>query len=600
MTFKHKHGLICFFLVLATILVYWQVRNHDFVNYDDNDYVYANPHIQQGITVDSIIWAVSNEYAANWHPVTWISHMFDYSLYAADPTGHLLTNLAIHILNTLLLYLILWRMTGAAWRSGFVAALFALHPLHVESVAWVSERKDLLSCFWGLLTILFYHSYATKTDVTKYAWVVLCFLLGLMSKPMLVTLPLLLLLFDFWPLKRAPDVPMSKLLGHSGFWRLVWEKLPLFLLSLGAATITLLAQKQGGTIQSLEDFSLPVRLLNAIVAYASYLGKMIWPFGLAAIYPHRGTNLAMWQIGVSFAILAITSGLIVVHWRKKKFLLTGWLWYLVSLVPVIGIVQVGLQAMADRYTYIPLIGIFVILAWLVPDHFFEVTANRQKAMVAVVFILIAMMLVSYRQVGFWQNPYTLFNRALAVTTDNYVAYNHLGLAKLEEGKAEEALDYFEQTLAIKPDYYAVWGNLGMAKLHLGRVDEAIKDISKAVEMAHEHFIAINNLGLAYYARGDFLQAKTYFQKALDLEPDNAKILDNLGGAYLKLGRLFEAERLFKDAIKVAPNYAEAHFDLALLYLQRGDLVNGVNKLKKTLEVDPNFTPARKMMESFGG
>ncbi len=371
--------LICLFLVLATLTVYWQVGNYEFVNFDDDKYIIENFHVQKGLTRDSVIWAFTATHVSNWHPLTWLSHMLDFQLYGLNPSGHHLTNVFFHLVNTLLLFLVLKLMTGALWRSGLVAALFAVHPLHVESVVWVAERKDVLSTLFWMLTLWAYLGYTKRPGVKRYLVILLAFALGLMAKPMLVTLPFVLLLLDYWPLKRielgqsAIGLPAasqpSTIANKPGAqaFRLLLEKTPMFVLAAVSSVVTFIVQKSGGAVGALETYPFKIRMANALLSYVIYLKKMIWPQNLAVFYPHPGQSLPMWQAAGAGLLLVVVSIAVIRAGRRYPYLPVGWLWYVGTLVPVIGLVQVGDQAMADRYTYVSLIGLFIVVAWGVPD-----------------------------------------------------------------------------------------------------------------------------------------------------------------------------------------------------------------------------------------
>lgn len=433
--------VICFGLVVATVIAFEPVRNNKFVEYDDDVYVTENEHVKNGIRPVSVIRAFTTPDAGNWHPLTWLSHMLDCELFGLNPFWHHLSNLLFHIANTLLLFLILKKMTGSVWPSGFVAAAFALHPLHVESVAWVAERKDVLSGFFWMLTIAAYILYARRPSLIRYLLVVLFLCLGLMAKPMVVTLPFVLLLLDYWPLCRfgqpyqnrdEKDLSRSQSGGvyyaKSSFWRLVTEKIPLFALVAASAVITFIVQQGAGAMKPGDRFSLSVRISNALVSYIGYILKIFCPIRLAALYPHPGGNLPVWQPIVSAVLLAGITAIVIYLGRHRRYLPVGWLWYLVTLVPVIGLVQVGSQAMADRYTYLPSIGIFIIVAWGTAE-FFSGWRYRKIVFRLTAGVVLAVLLILTRiQVGYWRNNSTLFGHALDVTKDNFIMHNNFGNA----------------------------------------------------------------------------------------------------------------------------------------------------------------------------
>jgi hypothetical protein len=443
--------IICIFLMVSTFVVYSQIQEHEFLNYDDNVYLTENNHVKSGLTRESIVWAFK-PHASNWFPLTWLSHMLDYQLYGLTPKGHHLTNLFFHIANALILFLVLLRMTGASWQSGFVATLFALHPLHVESVAWAAERKDVLSTFFWMLTIWAYIRYVRTTEIKRYLLVVLFFALGLMSKPMLVTLPFVMLLLDYWPLgrfklklRKEKSKSLQKgqpLDTEKSIPQLICEKLPLLVLAAGSSITTFIVQKSGGAVQSQDLFPLQARIINALVSYLEYLGKMVWPRGLAILYPHPGNALPVWK-GIACGVVLVCITTVVVKMvRRVPYLAVGWFWYLGTLVPVIGIVQVGWQGMADRYTYIPLIGIFIIIGWGLPELMAK-WRHRDKVLTIATGILIpTVMVVTWIQVSHWKNSITIFEHAIRVTDKKYptfaVTHNNLGNALTVLGRTKEA------------------------------------------------------------------------------------------------------------------------------------------------------------------
>ncbi len=499
---------VCLFLVIVTLAVYWQVGNHSFVNYDDNLYVYENPYVQAGLTIENIMWAFIATYAKNWHPLTWLSHMLDCQLYGINPGWHHLTNVILHIVNTLLLFLVLRKMTGAFWQSGFVAALFALHPLHVESVAWVSERKDVLSTFFWMLTMWSYAwyvqrpGYVERPGNNRYYLVLLFFFMGLMAKPMLVTLPFVLLLLDYWPLNRFQHGQSGGISDSEQRWlalRLIWEKVPLLLLAAASSVMTFLAQQSGGALRSLNVVPLTVRVSNAIVSYVSYIGKMIWPRKLAVLYPHPGM-LPGWQVAGACLLLVFISFLAVRNVRRYPYFAVGWFWYVGTLVPVIGLVQVGEQALADRYTYVPLIGLFIIIAWTVPDLLARWRYRNAGLATIAALLLLILMATTRSQVKYWANSTMLFEHALDVTADNHVAHNHLGLLLLKEGRVNEAFIRFSEAVRIKPEYAYAHNNLGLVLKEEGSLEKAICHFREALRINPNLVVAQKNLRKALEVR----------------------------------------------------------------------------------------------------
>ncbi|MFC1895071.1 tetratricopeptide repeat protein [Thermodesulfobacteriota bacterium] len=474
--------MLCLFLVIATFAVYCQVQHYDFVIFDDDDYVSDNRHVRNGVTIQGISWAFTTFHASNWHPLTWLSHMLDCQLFGLNPGRHHLTNLLLHIANSLLLFVVFRRMNTGLWRSAFIAALFALHPCHVGSVAWVSERKDVLSTFFWMLTMWAYIRYVERPKATRYLLVVLFLTLGLMSKPMLVTLPFVLLLLDFWPLYRF-RFGLSDLAGKSQSramaLRLVCEKVPLFALVTISSAVTFYAQKRGGLVVALDVIPFQARVANALAAYVKYIGKMIYPSKLAAIYHHPGM-LPWWQIIGACLLLVTVSFVAARNVKKRPYFAVGWLWYIGTLIPVIGLVQVGNQSMADRYTYIPFIGLFIVIAWGVPELASRWEHSKKWLAALATAALAAFMVVTWKQVGHWQNSITLYEHNINVAGDHVVTHNSLGVAFEKQGRIEEAIEHYVQTLKIKPDYETVHYNLGNALQGQGRIDGAIKHYLEAL------------------------------------------------------------------------------------------------------------------------
>jgi len=466
--------LICVLLVLATFAIYSQIQDHEFINFDDDLYITNNLNVQAGLTSESVKWAFTTSHPPYWHPVTWLSHILDYQLYGLHPKGHYLTNLFLHISSVLILFIVLFRMTGALWQSGFVAAMFALHPLNVESVVWIAERKNVLSTLFWLMTMWAYIHYAEKPTVKRYGLVFLFFTLGLMSKPMLVTLPFVLLLLDYWPLRRLKfgqerggnETSEKNTAKRSETLRLVFEKIPLFLLTIGLGIVTFIAQKSSGNMNYMENRTFSTRLANAMVSYLEYFEKMIWPEKLAVFYPHPGNTLSVWQgilCGVALVSITIISIRLI---RKAPYFAVGWFWYLGTLVPVIGIVQVGGHAMADRYAYIPLIGIFIIVAWGVPELISKWRYKEKVLSISVGIIIFTLLITTWRQVSHWKNSITIFKHAIRVTDKKYPntarIHNNLGAALSAERKIEEAISHYKMAIKINPDYAAAHNNLGIA------------------------------------------------------------------------------------------------------------------------------------------
>jgi len=531
-------------LALVTLLVYLPVTHDRFVNYDDDDYVTANPVVQKGLTWAGIKWAFTSFHASNWHPLTWLSHMADCELFRLNPGGHHFVNLLFHTANTVLLFMLLLRMTGALWPGAIIAALFAWHPLHVESVAWISERKDVLSTFFALLALLSYAVYA-KGNRRRFFWLALLFFaLSLMSKPMLVTLPFVLLLLDYWPLQRMRTIPLRQL---------AVEKWPFFLLTALSCVVTFLAQR-AAAVASLKKVSVSLRLENALTAYASYLQKTIWPTKLAVFYPLQ-KNISWIALLAAAVILILIS---VIAWRarrQKPCLLMGWLWFLGTLVPVIGLVQVGDQAMADRYSYFPLIGIFIVLTFLIADWTKKFRFGKIAAVAAAILILGACLALTENQLRYWHDSESLFTHDLAVTQNNALAHLNLGSALQEEGKSAEALAQYHEALELDPQRFEADNNLGKLLFEMNQPEAALGYCLKAVQLNPRRASLHDSLGLVLFKLNRFDEALGQFSEAAQLDASYAPARFQTGKVLLKLGRDAEAIPYFHEALRLDPeNY----------------------------------------------
>ncbi len=488
---------ICLLLALITIVVFWRVMDSHFLLLDDDDYITQNPVVLSGLSLDNIVWALHAKVCANWHPLTWVSLMADCSLFGMSPQATHGINLLLHVLNTLLLFWVLNRVTKSPWKSAFVAALFAVHPLHVESVAWASERKDVLSAFFWMLTMLAYTYYAEKPDLRRQVLVIGAFGLGLLAKPMLVTLPFVLLLMDLWPLHRLRFGGKSA--DGMPFLSLVWEKLPLFALSLFSCRMTMRAQEWGGAVIHNDILTPGVRAANAVVSVFAYLHKMIWPSGLAAFYPHPENHLPQWQVIGSAVLLVAITVLVLCMVRRKPYFTVGWLWYLGTLVPVIGLVQVGSQAMADRYTYIPLIGIFVMIAWGIPEsvgvwgcgsmgeqdsHTPILPHSHTLRSVAACLVIAALGICAFRQVGYWKDDYAMSMHAIAVTKDNYEMHMFLGLALQNAGDLDGAMTHYQEVVRLAPDMGEPHNNLAVVYMLEGDYQKAWDEVYEAQQLGY--------------------------------------------------------------------------------------------------------------------
>ena len=580
---------LCAVLAIATFAAYWKLHSNGFILFDDDRYVTENEHVLKGLGRESVSWAFTTTEQANWHPLTWLSHMLDVQLFGLDAGGHHMTSLLFHTLNGVLLLLLLFRMTGALWRSAMVAALFALHPLHVESVAWIAERKDVLSTLFWLLTLGAWLVYLKSKKTVPYALTLVFFALGLMSKPMLVTLPFTLLLLDYWPLQRL-TLPMR------GRWDtvkgLIWEKAPLFVMSAVSCVITVIAQKKGGAVESLEQVTAVGRAANAAHAYASYLGKTVFPSSLAVFYPHPHTDLITASAVAAFLGLAGVTVLVARLWKSAPYLPFGWLWYVGTLVPVIGLVQVGDQAMADRYTYMPLIGIFIAVVWGVADITKGSRVLRPAAAAAALAVLGALFALTRVQTGYWSNDETLFSHALAVTPDNVVARNTLGLALFERGRTREAVANYLEALRIEPNFPEVHNNLGNALVAEGRFEEAVAHFNQALRAKPDALRAMNNLGLALVKLNRLPEALGYFEEAVRRDPDFADAQSNLGNALSGLGRMDEAVEHYRQALRLKPEFIKALNNLGLALGKMNRMSESIECLRKAVRISPTYADAQ--------
>ena len=550
---KYRTYAVCLILTAITLAVFWQVRNYNFINYDDREYITENQNIRCGLTLKGIKWAFTEPHFFMWHPVTSLSHMLDCQLFGLNPRGHHLTNLIFHIANSLLLFTILRQMTGALWRSAFVAAVFAIHPLNVESVAWVAERKTVLSGFFWLLTIAAYVRYVKRPRIANYLLVVLVFSLALMSKPMAVTLPFVLLLLDYWPLNRIENISFVQASLRQTIFRLVREKIPLFILSAICSSITLLAQRSGEVVVKLVDLPLHLRLTNMVLSYVKYIGKMVWPKGLAAFYPFNANELTSGWVLVALAFLLVASLRVIQLAPTCGYLPVGWFWFVGTLVPVIGIVQSGSQALADRYTYMPLIGLFIIVAWGGGDFFSKLTYRKVILSILAFTALSALTICTRFQVRYWQSGTTLFEHALKISKNDPVVLNKFATALAEEGRFEEAAEYYRIAVQLykNPDSDMFY-----------------------------------NIGCVYNNLGRYTEAVDAFRQAIKIDPRNIEAYCNLGTVYGQLGRYTEAIDTLRQAAQLRPDFAEVHYGLCVAYLMSGDKNSAVKEHEILKTLDP--------------
>ncbi|MEN6376277.1 MAG: tetratricopeptide repeat protein [Smithella sp.] len=556
----HKKTLIKIFLsfslICSILIIYWQVSSFEFVAYDDARYISLS---SKKLSLDSFFWAFRSMDFANWHPLTWLSLILDYNLYNPNAGGYHITNLLFHIFNTLLLFFLLSKMTGALYRSAFVAALFALHPLHVESVAWVSERKDVLSAFFWFLTMWSYVHYIKKPDWKNYLLVFFFFVLGLMAKPMLVTLPFALLLMDYWPLGRielAQVVPANGLnTEKKSFSFLILEKLPLFVVTFFSCIITYIAQSRYEAVVSFENISFASRILNAFNSYAGYLEKTFYIQQLGVFYPYP-TNFELLKITGSVLLFLSITALVIIRIKKQPYLAVGWFWFLGTLIPVIGIIQVGSQAMADRYTYIPLIGIFIGVSWMITQRLQTIKYGKTIMILAIAFYIPIIMYSTYHQVEVWKNTLSLFEHALSFNWKNYRAYNMAGYAISQSGEYEKALYYYHMALKINPRYDSAYTNAGNVLQKMGKLDEAINCYTKALQINKKSAEAQYNLGIVLILKNRFQEAADHFKESLKINPDDADVHNNLGIALVKAGKIKEGFEHFQQSLHLNPGSLE--------------------------------------------
>ena len=653
--FFQNKKIIAGLLLLVTLAAYWRVRTNEFVGHDDYIYVVDNSHIKEGFNLETLRWAFQTTMVANWHPITWVSHALDVSFFGLKPGGHHLTSLAIHLLNVLLLFILLIMMTGEVGASGCVAALFALHPLSVDSVAWIAERKNLLCLFFGLLSLICYVRHVRQSSRLLYGASLFCFALALMAKPMLVTLPFLMLLLDFWPLGRfdsvinqaasspqTEEIPgknlelasqkkrrakrkekrgakansveaatfcpqqnsvFSALTANALALRsIILEKLPFFLIALISCVVTVYVQNLGGAVKAMAQLGIRVRLENAVVAYVAYLRKLFWPVSLAVFYPHPGDTLPKWKVIWAFLLLASITAAAVFFIRKLSWLTVGWFWFLGSLVPVIGIVQVGDQAMADRYAYLPMIGIFVALVWGIIWIIGRFPACQTSAVVLFLAVCVLLAFQTHRQLSFWKDSHSLFAHALEVTQGNYVALTGLGKDAFEKGQNEVAISYFRRALDLNPKYSYARDNLagtihnqGVQKALQGFNSEAISFYQQALQIAPETAEFHYNLGLAYYALNRKTEATAEFEQTIRYNPSHFSAYRALGALLAEKGKPSEALDAYQRSLDIQPD-AETYFQIGALLNNQGNLRDGIRYFKMALALNPHHSQALQALQ----
>jgi tetratricopeptide (TPR) repeat protein len=568
-------------LLIINVVAYAGVWHYGFVNYDDPQYISGNPDVTAGLTWHGVVWAFTTGRQANWHPLTWLSHMLDVQLYGLNAGGHHLTNLLLHIVSTALLFLALLQLTSSVGSSFFVAALFAVHPLHVESVVWISERKDVLSTFFWALTLCAYAGYVRQQKLSRYIWILICFGLGLLAKPMIVTLPFLLLLLDFWPLQRITIEDW-----RVNFRKCVQEKLPLLALAAVSSTVAFIVQQRGGAMAKIELLPITSRLANACIAYVMYIWKTLWPVGLAVFYPTRHHVSAWWLAAALFLIVLSIQTVRVAS--QRPYVTVGWFWFIGTLVPVIGLVQVGRQSMADRYTYVPSIGLFLIAAYGAND-LLETWRYRKMALpIAAVLTVVVCTGLTASQVHYWRSSEALWNHTLSVTSENAVAHYSLGLAVGDSGRIEEAIRHYTEALRIEPRYPEAHYNLANAFAETGETDEAIAHYVETLRITPQSSKAHYNLGLVFGKQGKFDEAILHYREALHIDPTLAEAHNSLGTQYLSKHRTEDAVSEFLEAIRLRPNYASAHNNLGTALGNQGKVDDAVAQYREAIRMDSRY------------
>jgi tetratricopeptide (TPR) repeat protein len=595
--------LLCLLLTVVVLVCYSPVTHNGFLNYDDDRYITDNLHVQAGLTRATVKWSFTTYDQANWHPLTWLSYALDCELFGLNPAGHHYVSVLLHAANVVLLFLLLESATGFCWRSLMVAALFALHPINVESVAWASERKNVLSMLFFLVALHAYVWYTRRPGIRRNAVVMFVYALALLSKPQVITFPFLLCLWDYWPLGRigAPAATSPAACGGNAprLWSgwLVLEKVPLLLLSAASAVLTIKAQKAGGAVQS-SQHSLLLRLETAVISYVRYLGKALWPSKLVALYPHPTELYPAWQAGAAVLVLVLVTTL-VLRARKQRYLAVGWFWFLGSLVPMIGLVQVGAQAMADRYAYVPFVGLFLMLTWLAADGAQTYRLSAAWLAISAVSCLLVLGTLTYRQVGYWHDTESFWRRTLALTQNNYVAHDTLGYFLAKQGRTEEAAAHFRAALAIRPDDLPANLNLGTYEHGRGNLTAAIERyelVARYTANAVLRAEAYGNLGSAYRQMGESKKAKQYFETALQLAPEQTMAMIGLGLISQKEGDLPEAVRQYSHAMAVEPT------DVGYLLLAQALRLQGRSEEAKAISdrvarFSPNLPAAQETAES---
>ncbi len=593
---KKSPYIVALSLAILTFTVYFKIISNEFVIYDDDEYIMENTNIQSGLNAQSLKWAFTTTYASNWHPLTWLSHIVDYQLYSMNPAGHHLTNLLLHILNTVFLFLVMKQMTRRIWECAFVAAVFGIHPLHVESVAWAAERKDVLSTLFGIATIGMYTRYVRNQHIKNYLSVTILFTLGLMSKPMLVTLPFVLLLLDYWPLNRMGFIESdSGVHQRVRFSHLLREKVPLFLLAAISCVVTFVIQQKAGATSQMEIIPLPDRIANALVSYVSYIAKMFWPSNLAVMYPFHGFTLGSWQAWIASIILIFVTWMVIRRYRQSPYLLVGWLWFLGILVPVIGLIQAGAQSMADRYTYVPLVGLLLMLTWGASDLSATWKARNVILGISAGIVILLLCIVTTSQISYWHDSVALFKHSLAVTENNAIIHNNLGVVLARQEKFNEASEHFSEALRINPAYIAASENLNHAREKLKMTDAVTRNANELEldpNSANAHF----NSGNLLAQQGKNKEAIEQFMIAVRLNPNLAYAHNNLASLLAREGKTTEAIEHYKEALRIKSDFWTAHYNLGLALGQQGKISEAIIQFNEALKGRPADTEIQSSLE----
>jgi Tfp pilus assembly protein PilF len=577
---QHLALWLAMLLVVLNVAIYFPVSQHAFVDYDDKQYVVENPHVADGLTWENFAWAFRSGYAANWHPLTWLSHMLDVSLFGVNAGPQHIVNLMLHIAATLCLFVVFHRATGALGRSAFVAALFAAHPLHVESVAWIAERKDVLSALLWMITLWTYVNYVRETTWSRYCILIACYALGLMAKPMLVTLPFVLLLLDLWPLRRPLNIR---------------EKVPMFAMAGMSSVVTFFVQRASGAVVHLDFIPLSLRVGSAVGAYLAYIGQMFLPARLAVFYP-LPHSVSMLTLAVGLLALAALTVVTILMMRTRPYLTVGWLWYVGTLVPVIGLVQVGVQSRADRYTYIPFIGLFVAIAWGMPELVDRLSLPKSILPAAAVASVLACGVIAHAQLRHWTNSTTLWTHTLDVTNENYFAHASLGYVLWTEGKLDEAIVHYKEALRIRPVFAEAHNNFGVALARQGHLDEAVGEFLEAVRIEPGFKDAQNNLNATQAKLKERKDAITPYAEAVRLNPDSVEAHNNLGAAFAQQDRIDEAIREFTEALRIVPGNPDLLFNIAIMFQRKGQKDQAIQHLKSALSANPQHEDARRALD----